>query len=440
MLVVVTVVIFANFYLGGGPAYKSFLLVYLRFSVCMFIMVDITSWYFLILRWERMGVCSYYLISTFSARKMANTSSASALGHNRLRDIALFCALVGGLFNLVLVSVAAKSSLHAFSRWLPDAMEGPTPVSALLHSSTMVVAGVYMLLIFTIETWVMGLFMVMMRMRLGYKRADFRDRKRIIAYSTSSQLVLVGLLAMLSGVEAGAMYVFIHAFFKSLMFMIVRWQIHGTNSQSSSNDNNSQALLPTLMALLTMCRLIYYNVAIIKDQVITRLNGQNFLEVVFIIYALTTIFYSTYLSTIRENRGVKMVARRIYCIGALILRVHCMLGGVNSSGSTYGVSTVLLLGVLVVTRTMALTASEFYQKLTMSKLSVASFRSPNFHKLGLRRLKDDSNNEDLKRPLRCWREYIKILLSFVITVIVICYFPTNSFELYWDEAFYGDLC
>ena len=438
MLVVVTVVIFANFYLGRGPAYKSFLLVYLRFSICMFIMVDITSWYFLILRWERMGVCSYYLISTFSARKMANTSSASALRHNRLRDIALFCALVGRLFNLVLVSVAAKSSLHAFSGWLPDAMEGPTPVSALLHSSTMVVAGVYMLLIFTVETWSMGLFMVMMGLRLGYKGADFRDRKRIIAYSTSSQLVLVGLLAMLSGVEAGAMYVFIHAFFKSLMFMIVGWQIHGTNSQSSSNDNNSSALLPTLMALLTMCGLIYYNVAIIKDQVITRVNGQNFLEVIFILYALTTVFYSTYLSTIRENGGVKMVARGIYCIGALILRVHCLLGRVYSSGSTYGVSLVLLMGVVVAVRTMALTASEFYQKLTMGKLSVASFGSPNFHKLGLRQLKDDSSNEGSGKPLHCWRRYIKILLSFATIIIVISH--CLPLEIIWDDAFYGDLC
>jgi len=385
MLVVATVMIFANFYLGSGSRYVSFLLAYVSFSICMFIMVDVTSWYFLILGWERMGVCSYYLISTFSGRKMANTSSASALGHNRLGDIALFCALIGGLFNLVLLSVAAKSSLHAFSRWLPDAMEGPTPVSALLHSSTMVVARVYMLLIFTVESWSISLLMIVLGARLRYKGADFRDRKRIIAYSTSSQLVLVGVLAMLSGVEAGAMYIFVHAFFKSLMFMIVGWQIHGSNSQSSSNDNNSYILLPTLLALLTMCGLIYYNVAIIKDQVICRSNGQNFLEVVFVFYALTTVFYSTYLSTIRENGGVKMVAGGIYCVRALILRVHCMLRGATSSRSVYRVSLALLLGVLALCRTLGLTSSEFYQKLSLDKLSVASWRSPNFHKVHLHR-------------------------------------------------------
>merc|ERR1719213_1369529 len=189
-------------------------------------MVEITSCYFLIVGWERMGVCSYYLISTFSGRKLANASSAGALAYNRIRDIFLFLSLVSRLYSLVFVAVLTKSSMVLYSGWLPNAMERPTPVSALLHSSTMVVARVYMLLIFTVESWAISLLMIVMGLRLRYKGADFGDRKRIIAYSTSSQLVLVGVLAMLSGVEARAMYVFIHAFFKSLMFMIVRWQIH----------------------------------------------------------------------------------------------------------------------------------------------------------------------------------------------------------------------
>merc|ERR1719463_56033 len=327
-----TVLIFANYYLRRGTRYKSYLLAYGSFSICMFIMVDITSWYFLIVRWEGMGVCSYYLISTFSRRKMANTSSASALRHNRVRDIALFGALIRGVFNLVLLSVVAKSSLHAFSGWLPDAMERPTPVSALLHSSTMVVARVYMLLIFTVESWAVSLLMIVMGLRLRYKGADFGDRKRIIAYSTSSQLVLVGVLAMLSGVEARAMYVFIHAFFKSLMFMIVRWQIHGSNSQSSSNENNSRVLLPSLLALITMCGVIYYK-------------------------------------------------------GALVLRIRCILGGVQRSRSTFRVSLVLLVGVIVMCRTWSLASSEFYQKLTLRKMSVASFRSPNYHLRSVRHKK-----------------------------------------------------
>merc|ERR1719463_314143 len=341
-----TVLIFANYYLRRRARYKSFLLAYGSFSICMFIMVDITSWYFLIVRWEGMGVCSYYLISTFSRRKMANTSSASALRHNRVRDIALFGALIRGVFNLVLLSVAAKSSLHAFSGWLPDAMERPTPVSALLHSSTMVVARVYMLLIFTVESWAVSLLMIVMGLRLRYKGADFGDRKRIIAYSTSSQLVLVGVLAMLSRV-----------------------------------------VLPSLLALITMCGVIYYNVAIIKDQVIASTRGQSFLDIVFISYALTTVYYSTYLSSLRESGQVKMSTRRIYCIGALVLRIRCILGGVQRSRSTFRVSLVLLVGVIVMCRTWSLVSSEFYQKLTLRKMRVASFGSPNYHLRSVRQKK-----------------------------------------------------
>ena len=192
---------------------------------------------------------------------------------------------------------------------------------------------------------------------------------------------------MLSGVEARAMYVFIHAFFKSLMFMIVRWQIHGSNSQSSSNENNSRVLLPSLLALITMCGVIYYNVAIIKDQVIASTRGQSFLDIVFISYALTTVYYSTYLSSLRESGQVKMSTRRIYCIGALVLRIRCILGGVQRSRSTFRVSLVLLVGVIVMCRTWSLASSEFYQKLTLRKMSVASFRSPNYHLRSVRHKK-----------------------------------------------------
>merc|ERR1712027_118743 len=134
---------------------------------------------------------------------------------------------------------------------------------------------------------------------------------------------------------------FIHAFFKSLMFMIVRWQIHGSNNQSSSNENNSRVLLPSLLALITMCGVIYYNVAIIKDQVIASTRGQSFLDIVFISYALTTVYYSTYLSSLRESGQVKMSTR-------------CILGGVQRSRSTFRVSFVLLVGVTVMCRTWSL--------------------------------------------------------------------------------------
>merc|ERR1719461_1244002 len=138
-----------------------------------------------------MGLCSYYLISTFNGRLMANSSSACAMGYNRLGDICLFSSMVARSFLLVVVAVCTKSSLLLARSWLPFAMEGPTPVSALLHSSTMVVAGVYMVILFNICQVLLMCILVVFRLWMGKKGSSYYDHKRIIAFSTSSQLVLV---------------------------------------------------------------------------------------------------------------------------------------------------------------------------------------------------------------------------------------------------------
>merc|ERR1711877_98934 len=88
--------------------------------------------------------------------------------------------------------------------------------------------------------------------------------------------------------------------------------------------------------------------------------------------------------------------RRIYCIGALVLRIRCILGGVQRSRSTFRVSFVLLVGVIVMCRTWSLASSEFYQELTLRKMSVASFRSPNYHLRSVRHAK--------RKPPKPWKK------------------------------------
>jgi NADH:ubiquinone oxidoreductase subunit 5 (subunit L)/multisubunit Na+/H+ antiporter MnhA subunit len=82
VVVVMSVIIFAVYYLSDGRGFVFFMAGYCTFITCMYTMVELTSWYFLIVRWEGMGVCSYYLISTFSGRSLANASSAGALTYN----------------------------------------------------------------------------------------------------------------------------------------------------------------------------------------------------------------------------------------------------------------------------------------------------------------------------------------------------------------------
>ena len=342
VLVVLSVVVFAIYYLSDGSRFLFFFLRYAVFITCMYLMVEVTSWYFLIVGWERMGVCSYYLISTFSGRSLANASSAAALTYNRVGDIFLFVALVSGLFVFIFVAVLTKSSMTLFCGWLPNAMEGPTPVSALLHSSTMVVAGVYMTVVFTLSSLVLTLILLVYRYRMGAKGATFGDHKRVIAFSTSSQLVFVAVLGLLGGGHVAVLYVFVHAYFKSLMFMICGYHIHATNTQGIVNSNNTVLMVGSLVCLATMSGYPFFNVAKIKDQFLFVRGWESFLFVhVFILYAWATVVYSMRLSTLRAANLVLFSVGGIYVVRALLLSLGGFARGCLSVGSTYGVATLV---------------------------------------------------------------------------------------------------
>jgi len=231
-------------------------------------------------------------------------------------------------------------------------MERPTPVSALLHSSTMVVAGVYMTVVFTLSSLVLTLVLLVYRYRMGIKRASFGDHKRVIAFSTSSQLVFVAVLRLLGSTQVAVLYVFIHAYFKSLMFMICGYHIHATNTQSIVNSNNTVLMVASLICLATMSGYPFFNVAKIKDQFLFTRRVDSFLLIhVFLAYAWSTVVYSMRLSTVRSANTVMFSVGGVYVLGALLLRLGRFAGGLLSTGSTYGVgslvSVMLVLGALL---------------------------------------------------------------------------------------------
>ena len=364
VLVVVSVAIFAVYYLSDGSGYVFFFLCYSIFIGCMYTMVEVTSWYFLIVGWEGMRVCSYYLISTFSGRRLANASSAGALTYNRVGDIFLFVSLVSGLYVFIFVAVLTKSSMMLFCRWLPNAMEGPTPVSALLHSSTMVVAGVYMTVVFTLSSLLLTVVLLVYGYRMGAKRSTFGDHKRVIAFSTSSQLVFVSVLGLLGGGQVAVLYIFVHAYFKSLMFMICGYHIHATNTQSIVNSNNTVLMVGSLVCLATMSGYPFLNVAKIKDQFLFVRGANSFLMVhVFLLYAWATCMYSMRLSTVRSANSTMFSIGGVYVVGALVLSVRRFAGGLLSSGATYGVATLL---VVLLSLTLRLRLVELFSRKSLT--------------------------------------------------------------------------
>ncbi len=271
MLTMVTLIsslvaIFASGYMQGDRGYWRFFAYIGIFVFSMTMLVSVSNFLLLFVFWEAVGACSYLLIGFWYEKDSAAAAGKKAFLVNRIGDfgflLALFLiwvtygtwnyhdtatahgvlgqmrlansAFVGGGLGLaigllLLAGACGKSAQFPLLVWLPDAMEGPTPVSALIHAATMVTAGVYMI------TRCTPLYMASPTAQLivasigagtallaGFIALTQCDLKRVLAYSTISQLgyMFLGLgCGTLAGITAGMFHLFTHAFFKALLFL-----------------------------------------------------------------------------------------------------------------------------------------------------------------------------------------------------------------------------
>jgi len=169
---------FSRFYMNTRVSPGYFNLLYSGFFTFMAFMLHRHSWYLFFVGWEMMGVFSFLLISWFSGRSLAGNRASLAFLSNRFRDLLLFRGLLNrcGLF-VIFTAGLTKSAVWLFSSWLPNAMEGPTPVSTLLHSSTMVVAGVFLIGILNYVGLLVGLLFLIYGCYMGRVGSQFSDYK-----------------------------------------------------------------------------------------------------------------------------------------------------------------------------------------------------------------------------------------------------------------------
>lgn len=208
--------------------------------------------------------------------------------------------------NLLMIFIAGltKSAVWLFSSWLPNAMEGPTPVSTLLHSSTMVVARVFLIRIFNYSGYLISLLFLLYGCYMRRIGRQFSDYKRVIAYSTSSQLALVGLISIMGSECQSLSYVELHAYFKSLLFMLCGWAIHSNYVQYLISNYNYLILNSSVFwCSCVMCGLPFFSVAGIKDVLLIRRCFIIF-YLVFIIYAYRTFYYSLLLRYARSYNSL----------------------------------------------------------------------------------------------------------------------------------------
>ncbi|MDR7554375.1 MAG: NADH-quinone oxidoreductase subunit L [Armatimonadota bacterium] len=278
MLLVVTVVgtlifVYSIGYMHGHPRFPRFFAYVSLFGFAMLLLVLANNLLFLYAGWELVGLCSYLLIGFYFERPSAARASLKAFVTTRVGDFFMFLGIlllfatlgtfrfeelfarirdgalqgrtVGGVPLLTLAAVllfggaVGKSAQVPLHTWLPDAMEGPSPVSALIHAATMVAAGVYLvartLTLFLaspgrealeVVAWIGGLT-ALMAATIGVTQDDM---KRVLAYSTISQLGLMMLGLGVGGYAAGMFHLVTHAFFKALLFLAAGSVLHAMHT------------------------------------------------------------------------------------------------------------------------------------------------------------------------------------------------------------------
>ena len=339
LFVVYFILNFSRFYMNTSVSPGFFNLLYCGFFTFMVFMLHGQSWYLFFVGWEMMGVFSFLLISWFSSRSLARNRANLAFLSNWLGDLLLFRGLLNrsGLF-LIFVAGLTKSAIWLFSSWLPNAMEGPTPVSTLLHSSTMVVARVFLLGILNYRSCTLCVLFLLYGCYMGRAGCQFSDYKRVIAYSTSSQLALVGIISMCGSELQSLSYVEVHAYFKSLLFMLCGWSIHANYTQHVVSSYNYLIIGSSIFwCCAVMCGLPYFSVSRIKDILLIR-RVSSFFYLIFMSYAFRTFSYSLLLGLPNSREPLTFLERRfimfyylIYlnfsCYVCELLRLRIELGG-----------------------------------------------------------------------------------------------------------------
>jgi len=327
--------IYSISYMSSDPHNPRFFSYLSLFTFMMIILVTANNYLLMFVGWEGVGVCSYLLVSFWFTRIAANQSSISAFLTNRVGDCFLTIGMFAILWSLgnldystvfslapyvnsnvvtiigicLLIGAMAKSSQVGLHVWLPMAMEGPTPVSALIHAATMVTAGVYLLMrssplveysntVLLLCLW-LGAITTVFSSLVGLFQQDI---KKIVAYSTMSQLGLMVICIGLSSYNIALFHLINHAFYKALLFLGAGSVIHAVaDNQDLRKYGGLLNYLPLtysvmLIASLSLVAFPFMTGFYSKDFILESAYGQfSFSGVAaYIIAAIGAVFTTLY--------------------------------------------------------------------------------------------------------------------------------------------------
>jgi NADH-quinone oxidoreductase subunit L len=394
MLLVVTGVgflihVYSIGYMHGDPGYARFFAYLNLFLFSMTMLVLAGNFLLLYVFWEAVGLCSYLLIGFWYTRKSAADAGKKAFIVNRVGDFGfglgvmwlwsalgtldyrdvfksvdtLSPATATGIALLLFMGACGKSAQLPLHVWLPDAMEGPTPVSALIHAATMVTAGVYMVArshtIFErsgsaleVVAWV-GVATAIFAATIGVAQTDI---KRVLAYSTVSQLGYMFAAVGLGAYAAGIFHLVTHAFFKALLFLGAGSVIHGMGGEQDLRKMGGLAPRMTMTTLtMTIGGIGLAGVPWVtsgffsKEEILAAaLGGHRFpILALLLLGAFLTTFYTfrlLFLAFFTAPRMTKEVARHVHespavmTVPLMVLAILTLIAGwvvgIPSEGAT----------------------------------------------------------------------------------------------------------
>ncbi|PEI71251.1 NADH-quinone oxidoreductase subunit L [Bacillus wiedmannii] len=338
MLFIVTLVsllvhVYSKGYMKGDERLPTFYAYLGLFTFAMLGLVISPNLLQLYIFWELVGLGSFLLIGFYFFKEEAKAAAKKAFIMTRIGDVGLFIGMIlifwhAGSFEydaifraihtgdltptmititaiLIFIGAMGKSGQFPLHTWLPDAMEGPTPVSALIHAATMVAAGVYLVAtmfpLFSASAVAMqtvaivGAFTAIFAASIGLVQTDI---KRVLAYSTVSQLGYMMLALGSDGYVAGVFHLTTHAFFKALLFLAAGSVIHAVHTQDINKMGGLQKKMKVTGALFLIGTLAISGVPLLsgffsKDEIlaVTWMNGNYVLFILAVIAAFLTAFY-----------------------------------------------------------------------------------------------------------------------------------------------------
>ena len=330
MLIVVTTVsfmvqVYSLGYMEGDPRFSRYFSYLSLFSFSMLGLVVANNFFLIFIFWELVGLTSYLLIGFWFEKKSASDAGKKAFITTRTGDLGFLVGLMmmgmflgtfnygevfakvgagvisGGLLTamaiLIFCGAVGKSAQFPLHVWLPDAMEGPTPVSALIHAATMVAAGVFLvarcMAIFMaapdaamVVAWI-GLITSFMAASIALVQNDI---KRILAYSTLSQLGYMIMALGLGSFTAGTFHLMTHAFFKSLLFLGAGSVIHAVHTNDIQDMGGLSTKMKTtaltfIIASLSISGIFPLSGFWSKDEIIGSAHEHPFFMVVALVVA-----------------------------------------------------------------------------------------------------------------------------------------------------------